>query len=484
MNHKAIRYFLAQILRIEGVFMLPALLLSIFKQEWSSVQGFAVTLVIIIALSFLLSINTKDNRSIFAREGFVIVALSWIVLSLVGALPFYISSHIPSFVDAFFETVSGFTTTGATILADVEIMPMGLLYWRSFTHWLGGMGVLVFLLAIVPLSQGGGSSLHILKAESPGPVVGKLTPKLRQSVSILYLIYIGMTVLEMVLLLAGGMPLFDAITTAFGTAGTGGFSIKNASLAPYSLYCQMVVAVFMMLFGVNFSIYYLLLIGQFKQIWKNEELKAYLGIMLASTILITINVLPKFASFGDALQHSYFQVSSIMTTTGFSTVNFDLWPEFSRMLLVLLMIVGACAGSTGGGMKVSRILVLIKSLRHGLKKLIHPRAIKVIRLDGKRLDETSVAGIEWFATAYFVIIAGSMLLVSLDNFSFDTNISGVLACINNIGPGLDMVGPMGNYSEFSVLSKLVLCLDMLVGRLEVFPILFLFSPSVWAKHHR
>lgn len=482
MNYKAIRYFLAQILRIEGVFMVPALLLSVAKREWPSVYGFGITLVIIALLSLILPIKTKNDRTIFAREGFIIVSLSWIVLSVMGALPFVISGEIPSFIDAFFETVSGFTTTGATILKDVEAMSMGLLYWRSFTHWLGGMGILVFLLAIVPLSGGSGSSLHILRAESPGPVVGKLTPKLKQSASILYIIYICMTVLEIVMLLIGGMPLFDAVTTAFGTAGTGGFAIKNSSMASYSYYSQTVVAVFMMLFGVNFSVYYLLLVGQIKQIWKNEEFKAYLGIILASTLMVAVNILPKFSSFSDALHHSYFQVSSIITTTGFATTDFNLWPEFSRTILLLLMIIGACAGSTGGGMKVSRILVVIKSLRLGLRKLIHPRAVKVIKLDGKMLDEASVQGVQWFTTAYFIICAASILLLSLDGYSMETNISGVLACINNIGPGLGLVGPVGNYSGFSVLSKLVLSFDMLVGRLEIFPILLLLSPTVWRKH--
>lgn len=468
-------------MKIEAAFLIPPLLISVFLGEGSSVQGFAITIGITAAVAFLLPIRTKRDRRIFAREGFVIVALGWILLSFFGALPFYISREIPSLLDAWFETVSGFTTTGATILSDVEALSSGLLYWRSFTHWLGGMGVLVFLLAILPLASGG-SSLHILRAESPGPDTGKLTPKLRQSVGILYLIYVVLTVLETVLLLIGGMPIFDAITTAFGTAGTGGFAIKNSSMAAYNYFCQGVVSVFMLLFGVNFSIYYLVLVGQFKRLFKNEELRAYLIIIFGATLLIAINNFTAFPSFYDALHHSFFQVSSIMTTTGFSTVDFNLWPEFSRMLLLILMVIGACAGSTGGGFKVARLLVMIKSLRNGMKKLIHPRAVKVMTLDGKRLDSSNILSVQWFSTAYFITIGISLLLVSLDNHSMDTSISGVFACVNNIGPGLDVIGPIGNYSVFSPLSKLVLSVDMLLGRLELFPLLLLFSPSVWRKH--
>lgn len=481
MNHRAIRYFLAQILRIEAVFIIPALVIAVFDWDWGVVHSLGVTAVFAMTLSFLLTIKTKGDRSIYAKEGFVIVALSWIVLSLIGALPFWISRQIPSFIDAFFETVSGFTTTGATILTDVEALDRGLLYWRSFTHWLGGMGVLVFLLAIIPLAKGNGSSMHILRAESPGPTTDKLTPKMRQSARILYLIYVALTAIEFIMLLLGGMPWFDSLTLSFGTAGTGGFGVLNSSIASYSAYCQTVIAVFMMLFGVSFSIYYLLLMGQFKDIWKNEELKAYLGLMLGSTLLITINILPLYPSFADAFHSSFFQVSSIMTTTGYTTVNFDLWPQFSRTLLVMLMFVGACAGSTGGGIKVSRVLLMFKSLRYGLKKMIHPRAVEVIRLDQKRMDESSVATIGWYVTGYLAIMVGSVLLVSLDGFSFETGFTAVTACFNNIGPGLDMVGPIGNYSQFSVLSKLVLSFDMLFGRLEIFPLFFLFSNSVWTK---
>ncbi|MDO4564945.1 MAG: TrkH family potassium uptake protein [Clostridia bacterium] len=481
MNYRAIRFFLGHILRIEALFMLPALLLSLLKSEWSAVRGFAVAIILLAAISLLLHIKTSRDRRIFAREGFIIVALSWILLSFFGALPFYISREIPSLLDAWFETVSGFTTTGATILKDVEALSMGLLYWRSFTHWLGGMGVLVFLLAVLPLS-GGGSTLHLLKAESPGPDTGKLTPKLKQSVGILYLIYVALTVLQTLLLLAGGMPLFDAVTTAFGTAGTGGFSVLNSSMASYSHYCQTVVAIFMMLFGVNFSIYYLVLLGQLKRVWKNEELRTYLCLILAATLIVTLNTLKSFPSFFDALHHGYFQVVSIMTTTGFATVDFNLWPELSRMLLLVLMVIGACAGSTGGGFKISRLLVLFKSFRYGMKKLIHPNAVKVITLDGKRIDRENLASVHWFSMAYFLSVCASLLIVSLDNHSMDTSISGVLACVNNIGPGLDVIGPVGNYSVFSPLSKLVLSFDMLLGRLEFFPVLLLFSPAVWRKH--
>ena len=484
MNQRAIRYFLGNILRVEAAFLLPPALLSWIKGEWSSLYGFGVTILLLIAASFLLCIRTKGNRQIFAREGFVITALSWILMSFFGALPFFLSGYIPSLIDAWFETVSGFTTTGSTILTDVEVLPMGLLYWRSFTHWLGGMGVLVFLLAILPMagSNGRASTLHILKAESPGPITGKFTPKLRQSVTILYLIYIGMTVLEVILLLAGGMPFFDALTTSFGTAGTGGFSIKNASIAAYdSYYLQTVVAVFMMLFGVNFNIYYLLLMGQFRRVAKNEELRLYLIILLFSTVAIAFNILPQFSSFYDALHHSFFQVSSIMTTTGFSTINFDLWPQFSRMLLLALMIVGACAGSTGGGFKVSRLLVLVKYVNRAFRKMIHPRVVELIRLDGKTLDTETVDGVLAFSAAYFFVTIVSTMLVSLNDLSLETSLTGVLACMNNIGPGLDLIGPIGNYSMFSPLSKLVLSLDMLLGRLEIFPMMILLVPAMWKR---
>ena len=483
MNNKSIRFFLGHLLWIEAAFMLPALIISAAHKEETATRAFLMTMAIMAVLVPLMFFRTKGERKIYARDGIVIVSLSWIALSFFGALPYVFSGCIPSFMDAWFETVSGFTTTGATIFGDVESLPMGILYWRSFTNWLGGMGVLVFMLIIVPNGgRGKGDMLHILRAESPGPVVGKLAPKLRQSVSILYVIYFGLTVVEIAMLRLGGMPLFDAVNIAFSTAGTGGFAITNASMAAYdSYYLQTVVAVFMMFFGVNFTIYNLLLLKQFKDAAKNEELKTYLGIMAAATILITINILPLYGSLRDALHHSYFQVSSIMTTTGLCTADFNLWPEFSRILLVLLMVMGASAGSTGGGVKVARVLLLYKALKNAVQKVIHPRAVRVVKMDGAVVDDGVIRATSAYMTAYWLLMGAAILVVSFNNFSLETTVTSVFACFNNIGPGLDMVGATGNYSAFSNLSKLTLSLTMLLGRLEIFPVLMLFVPQTWKE---
>ncbi len=466
---------------VEALLMLPALGISLYQREMEAVRGFLIAIAALLVLGLLSALSRPKNKSFYNREGFVIVGLSWILVSVFGALPFCLSGWIPNFVDSIFETVSGFTTTGASILTDIEVLPLGLLYWRSFTHWLGGMGVLVFLLAIVPMNQrGSGNSLHVLRAESPGPQVGKLVPRLHQTAKILYGIYLVMTVVQILLLLAGSVPLFDAVTISFGTAGTGGFAIKNDSLAGYSPYAQTVVTIFMALFGVNFNIFYLLLIRAFSKVFFNEELRAYLAIMLGSTLLIAWNIYELFdENFGQALHHAAFQVSSIMTTTGYATVDFNTWPEFSRLLLVVLMILGASAGSTGGGIKISRLLILLKSARNTVVRLLHPRAVKVARLDGETLDHEVVRGVNGFMTLYCLVAILSSLIISVDNFSFETNITAVLACLNNIGPGLGIVGPIGNYADFSPFSKLVLSADMLIGRLEIFPMIILFAPSVW-----
>ncbi len=480
MNYSTLRYYLAQILRIEGAFMLPAVGIAIYNRELTDVRAFVITIAILFVLSALLLIRTRHRPPMTPREGIAIVALGWVLLSATGALPFVISKSIPRYVDAFFETASGFTTTGATILSDVEALGRGLLYWRSFTHWLGGMGVLVFLLAIMP--KEGGDTLHILRAESPGPQPGKLAPRMRSSMSILYGIYIGLTLLEIALLLLGDMPLFDALVHAFGTAGTGGFSIKNASIAAYdSIYLQNVIAVFMMLFGVNFSIYYLLLMRQFSQAAHNDELRLYLLLMGGSTLAIALNILPLYGDFFKSLHYSFFQVSSIMTTTGFTTVNFNEWPQFSRVLLVLLMIIGASAGSTGGGIKVARFSIILKSIKTAFRRHVHPRSVQSMKLDGRPIAEPVLRGVNEFFAAYFVVCAVSMLLVAINDHSLETTVTSVLACINNIGPGLDLVGATGNYGSLSDMSKIVLSLDMLIGRLEVFPMLLLFSPTLWAR---
>ena len=480
MNYKMMGRFLGQIIAIEAVFTLPALLISLMQEETAATTGFLYTLVIMLALAgILLLLCRKAGRLFGAREGMVCVGISWVVLSLLGSLPFWFSREIPRFVDAFFETVSGFTTTGSSILADVESLSKGLLYWRSFTHWVGGMGVLVFLLAIVPAGGDSGFTLHLLRAESPGPDVGKLVPKMRQTALILYVIYIILTLINIVFLLLGGMSLFESVCTAFGTAGTGGFGIKNDSIASYSPYIQNVTTVFMFLFGINFSCYYLLRLGQIRSIFKDRELRLYVGLAVLCAALIVLNIRPLYGSLGETVRHAAFQVSSIMTTTGYATTDFDLWPSFSKGLLLMLMVVGACAGSTGGGLKCARVLLLFKSLRRNIRQTLNPRKVMVVRNNDKVVDEKVLANTNAYLAAYVIIIIVSFLLISLDGFSTGTNVSAVLACFNNIGPGLEAVGPTCNFSAYSDFSKLVLILDMLAGRLEIFPILALFSRSTW-----
>ncbi len=481
MNIRIIGNYVGQALRVEWLFMIPALILSLVFCEWYSAIGFAVTVAALVLVSVGLSRVKVEERTIYTREGFVIVALSWISMSLFGALPFFIIGAIPNYIDCIFETVSGFTTTGASILRDVEAMPRSLLYWRSFTNWLGGMGAIVFLLAISPKEKTKGS-LRILRAESPGPIVGKLVPKIRSTALLLYKIYIALTVLEMIMLIAGGMPVFESVCHAFSTAGTGGFSVKNASIGAYdSDYIQIVIGVFMLLFGINFNVFYLLLIRKIKQALFNQELRLYLGIAAFSTAAITINTLSMFDNVGEALKHGFFQVSSIMTTTGFATTDFNLWPEFSKCLLVVLMILGACAGSTAGGIKMARLLILLKSFRNTIQRMIHPRSVKIIKIDGEVTEESTVREVTVFMTAYVMIFGASILAVSLDNFDFETTATAVVATLNNIGPGLGQVGPTGNFADFSIFSKIVLSLDMLIGRLEIFPMLMLAAPSMWKR---
>ena len=481
MNHKMMGRFIAQILFIEALFMLPALGISLYCQETAAVRGFLITLALIALVVIVLTLICRGAPSAFyAREGMVCVAVSWIVLSLLGCLPFYISREIPSYVDAFFEIVSGFTTTGASIVPEVEKLSKGILYWRSFSHWLGGLGVLVFLLAFTG-GKGQGFTMHLLRAESPGPNVGKLVPKMRTTAAILYIIYIVMTIINIIFLLAGKMPLFEAVCTAFGTAGTGGFGIKNASIASYSPYIQNVTTVFMALFGINFSCYYLLLLRQFRNVFKDEELRLYVGIILGSIGLIVLNLRDHYPTLEETVRHAAFQVSSIITTTGYATTDFDLWPGFSKAILMLLMIVGACAGSTGGGLKCARLLLLLKSLKRNISQVLHPRKVQVVRNNGSVVDEKVLDNANAYLAAYFVILFLSVLVVSIDNFSIGTNLTAVLSCFNNIGPGMEAVGPMYNFSGYSALSKLVLCFDMLAGRLEIFPILVLFSRSTWTN---
>ena len=482
MNFKMIGRFIAQILSIEGFFMIPALFISLGYGETTAMNAFLVTIGLIAAVAMVLFLICRGApNALDAREGMICVGISWVILSLFGCLPFVFSREIPRYIDAFFEIVSGFTTTGSSILANVEALSPGILYWRSFSHWLGGMGVLVFLLAVAPGSKDKGFTMHLLRAESPGPDVGKLVPRMRKTASILYIIYVVLTIINVILLLLGDMPWLEALCTAFGTAGTGGFGIKNDSMGSFSPYIQYVTAIFMFLFGINFSCYYLLLLKQFKAVFKDEELRAYFAIVAAAIVLITLNVRHMYGTLEETFRHASFTVSTIITTTGYGTTDFDQWPAFSKAIIMFLMVVGACAGSTGGGLKISRLLYLLKSLGRNITQILNPRRVKAIRYNGKVLSETVLDNTNAYLAAYVSIIIFSFVIVSLDNNSIGTNFTAVLACFNNIGPGLEAVGPTCNFGHFSDLSKLVLSADMLAGRLEIFPILVLFSKSTWKR---
>lgn len=481
MNRRMILYIICIVLRVEAVVMTPALLIALYKDENSSAVGFVAAMGAMLLFSLATNIFKPRTKKLYARDGLFAVAIGWIFVSLFGCLPFVISGAIPDFINALFETVSGFTTTGATILTDIEAMPMSLLYWRSFTHWLGGMGVLVFLLALIPLTKNSGHSMNLLRAESPGPQVDKFVPRLQDTAKWMYGIYFVMTAIQTVLLLCGGCSLFESVTTAFSTAGTGGFSIYNDSLASVSAYAQNVTAVFMILFGVNFNLYYLLILREFGRALKNEELRAYLIFIAAAALMIGLNIAGQTQSAAAAAHQSIFQTASIISTTGFSTVNFDFWPEFSKMILILLTICGACAGSTGGGVKVSRIVILWKSFIRDLRKTFVPREVSNIRLNGAIIKEDVVRSARGYFVAYAVILLISSLIVSLDGFSFSTNVSASLTCLGNVGPGLGPVGPEGNFLAFSIPSKITLIFNMLAGRLEIFPLLVLFFPSAWKR---
>lgn len=468
------------ILLAETVFLIPALLIAVYEKNAGVMRAFAVTAGVALGLAIvsrLLSIGA--DRRMYAKEGYVAVAFGWILLGLVGALPFVLSGEIPNYLNALFEIVSGFTTTGASILEDVEVLSMAALYWRSFSHWVGGMGVLVFLLAIVPTGgRNEGFTLHLFRAESPGPDVGKLVPKLRKTAAVLYGTYILLTVIDFLFLWVD-LPAFDAVCTAFGTAGTGGFGIKNASIADYSPYIQNVCTVFMLLFGVNFSCYYLLLLRQFRAVLKDEELRLYGGIVLGSVTLITVNLLMEKVggySFSEALRHAAFQVASITSTTGYASTNFETWPSFSKAILMFLMMTGACAGSTCGGMKLARMMLLFKSIRRNISKILHPRTVKPIRVNGGSVDEAVIANTNAYLAAYIAILSFSFLIVSIDGKPLLANFTAVLSCFNNIGPAFTDTA-IFNYAELGVLSKLTLIVDMLAGRLEIFPILILFAGS-------
>ena len=488
MNIRMIVRILAYILLVEAVLMLPALILSAVLADSDAVRGFLVAEAAAAAgAGVFLLLSRKAKNQFYAREGLVVVGFSWIVMGLVGALPFFVSGRIPSYINALFEIVSGFTTTGASVLTDVEALGHGLLLWRSFSHWIGGMGVLVFLLAIIPTSGGeAGFTLHILRAESPGPTVNKMVPRMKRSAMILYLIYCALTVLDVIALLLARMPAFDAFCIAFGTAGTGGFGVLNSSCADYTHAAQIITTVFMLLFGVNFGLYYLLLLRSFKGFFADEELRLYCGVVAVSILVITLNVLratPDTMSASDSLRHASFQVASIVTTTGYSTADFDLWPNLSRAILFLLMLIGACGGSTGGGLKMIRAMLLFKGLKRNALRLMRPSEVRIVRLNGARVDEQTLANVNAYLSAYVIIVLAGFLILSADpaGYSMTSNLSAIVATFNNIGPGFDAVGPTCNFAGYSVVSKLVMTLGMLLGRLEIFPILALFLPSTYKK---
>lgn len=478
MNFGFIKYIIGWILNFQSVFLLVPCIVAMIYNEKSGI-AFLLSALISFLIGALFTRKKPENRSFYAKEGFVSVALGWIALSVSGALPFLISGEIPDVFNALFESISGYTTTGATILSDVEALSKCMLFWRSFTHWVGGMGVLVFVLCILPLADG--NNMHLMRAESPGPSVGKLVPKIRSTATILYGIYTALTVIECVLLLFGKMSLFDAVTTSMATAGTGGFGIKNDSMASYSVYIQNVVAIFMFIFGVNFNIYFLLLVRKPKEILQSEELRAYLAIVLISTLIIGFNISSSFSSIGTSIQQAFFQVTSIITTTGFSTVDFNYWPELSKFVLVILMFIGACAGSTCGGIKISRFIIAWKNLKNEISSFVHPKRVQIIRLEGRKVGNDVVKSVNVYFVLYFLIFIASVFLISIENGSFETNFTAVAATLNNIGPGLDGVGPMENFGGFNPLSKCVFMFDMLAGRLELIPMIILFSPWVWRK---
>lgn len=478
MNYGMIRYIVGKMLLMEGALLLISAFVSLFYHENSGVY-FVLVAAGLAVLSLLLSKRPKDN-SLYAKEGFVVVAMVWVLWSAFGALPFVLSGCIPKYHEALFEVVSGFTTTGSTILTDIESLPKGMNFWRCFTHWIGGMGVLVFVMTILPLSPK--NSMFLMKAEMPGPMCDKLVPKAKTTARILYGMYLGLSVLEVIFLLAGGMSLYDAVIHTFSTAGTGGFNNRNTSVSYYdSAYIDGVITVFMLMFGINFSLYYMVLLKNFRSVWKSEELRAYLGIIAAAVVLVTADILHLYGSVLKAFRYASFQVVSIITTTGFVTADFDLWPELSKTVLLIVMSVGACAGSTGGGIKVSRIIILFRTVTKEIRQILHPKSVNMVRLDGKCMTDGSTRGVYVYMSCYIAILAFSVLLISVDNFDFTTNFTAVLTTLNNVGPGLSSVGPSQNFSAYSCFSKLVLSLDMLLGRLEILPLLILMTPQTWRK---
>ncbi len=483
MNRRMVVFLLSRILFFEALLMLPSFAVGLIYGETGTAALSFLPVIGVLALLGLLGLKKPKNTAIYAREGFVTVAAAWVLMSLFGAVPLWLSGGFETFWDCIFEIVSGFTTTGASILPSVEQLPHCILFWRSFSHWVGGMGVLVFVLAVMPMS--GERSMHLMRAEVPGPVVGKLVPRMRDTAKILYAVYAALTLILIALLWAGGMPLFESICHAFGAAGTGGFSVKNVGIAAYdSTYIHVVLSVFMMLFGVNFSLYHLILIGKWRNAVKSEELRTYLGIIAVAVVLITVNTFTRELGVGLSLRNAFFQVSSIITTTGYATADFNAWPAFSKMILVLLMFFGACAGSTGGALKISRIVILVKSARQEIKKLLHPRAVTLVRMEGKPIGSDLLRSTLAFFLLYIACLAIGVLLLSLGEQDFETNFTATLACLSNIGPGLGKVGPTANYGFYSGASKVLLSFEMLAGRLELFPVLMLFSPLTYRHRSR
>lgn len=480
MNRKVVFYHVGRLLQIEAALLLLPLLVSVIYRE-KSFYSFIITAAVTWLVGFLFTkiCRKKDSTTLYVREGFAIVALAWVMMSLAGALPFFISGEIHSYVDSFFETVSGFTTTGASILPNVEALSKGMHFWRSFTHWVGGMGVLVFVMAIFP--QESGRSIHIMRAEMPGPIVGKLVPKIKDTAKILYLIYIVITFLQIIFLVAGGMPLFDSVIHSFGTAGTGGFGIKADSIAGYSPYLQWVITIFMLIFGINFNLFYLLIIKRFKSVLKSAELWCYIAIVVVSTAAISINIYSSYSGIAETVRTAAFQVSSIITTTGYATTDFNLWPGLSKTILVTLMFIGGCAGSTAGGFKLSRVIILFKSTFRDLRQTMRPRSVSSVKLEGKTLDKQTIEGVRGYLAIYTIIFFILVALLSIENLDFETTITSVAATFNNVGPGLGGVGPASSFASFSDPAKILLSIAMLLGRLEIYPLLLAFSPALWRK---
>ena len=483
MNYRMVLNIIGRIVLTEAALLMLPVFVALYYGESGSVLAFLIAAGVAAVLGGLLSLfsRTKD-RNVYAGEGFVSVAFAWILLSAIGALPFTITGEIPHYIDALFETVSGFTTTGASILADVEALSHGSLFWRSFTHWVGGMGVLVFVMAIIPSNTKG--SMHMIRAEMPGPIIGKLVPRVKDTAKLLYLIYIVMTLIEVVFLFAGGMPLFESVLHSLGTAGTGGFGIKNDSIAGYSPYIQWVIAIFMLLFGINFNLYYLILIRRIRTAISSSELWVYFGICVASITAITANIFTLYKNFADAFRHSVFQVATIITTTGYSTADFDAWPALSKTILFILMFIGGCAGSTSGGLKVARVVLLFKLIGREFRRMLHPRSVNKIRFEGKGVEESTLNSVSVYFAVYMVCYVTIFLLLSIEPFGMETNLSATTACFNSIGPGFAGVGPTANYSAYSDFSKLLLSFAMLLGRLEIFPLVIALSPATWSRRYR